>query len=90
MNWHLLHNLSGTAIFLSLMIKIAVHFYLDYLHGRRLGFYSIFMMPFQYLVPYKSAVNKEYKRMKNLCNSLIIITYISLLLNIISGVMFLF
>ena len=89
MNLHLLHTLSGSAILLSLLCKIILHFYLDYIHGRSIGLSSIVILPLLYLGPYNSQVNGEYKILKYICNSFLVFTYISLLLNIIIGVLIL-
>jgi len=89
-NFHTLHTISGFAIFLSLITKSIIHYYLDNRHGRGIGLNSLLIAPIQYLIPYRSEVNKEYRRLKFLCNSLIVITYGSLLLNLIFGVLILF
>jgi hypothetical protein len=89
MNLHVLHNLSGIAIVLSLILKIAIHYYLEHLRDRSLGFSSIFIMPLQYLMPYKSSATGERNRLKYLCNGLIVLAYVSLLLNVFFGLLML-
>ncbi len=86
MNVHFLHNITGITFVLSLLAKIMLHYYLDHLYNRSLGFNSIFTMPLQYILPYKSKVNTGHRRLKYLCNAFLLITYISLFLNIIFGV----
>jgi hypothetical protein len=87
MNFHLLHNLSGFAILLSLLAKIIIHLYLDYYQGRNISLGSIIMMPLLYLKPYRYEVRAEYLNLKTICNTCLVIAGISLFLNIIFGVL---
>ncbi len=84
---HLLHTLSGYAIILFLISKIIIHYYLDHLQGRDLGLSSMLLMPLQYISLYKSNVNSEYSGLKYLCNLLLILTFISLIANVIFGLL---
>ena len=87
MDLHFLHTLSGLAIVLSISCKVALHFYIDYAHQRKLSLSAILVMPLYYLLPYKSPVNMDYMKWKYLCNSFLWLTGISLLLNIIFGIL---
>jgi len=89
MNLHLLHNVSGIAIVVSLILKISIHYYLDQLHERNLGIESIFILPLQYIKPYKSTINDKFTTLKFLCNFFLVIFFASLFLNIIWGVLML-
>lgn len=89
MNLHLLHTLSGSIIVLSLLFKIIIHYYLDYLNDRRLGPNSIMFNPIRFLILYKALMNTEHNKLKFLCNSLLIIAYISLCVNFIVGLLLL-
>ena len=44
-------------------------------------------MPRQYLSLYNATVNSDYQKLKYLCNVLLILTYISLAINIIAGLL---
>ncbi len=87
MDLHFLHTVSGLAIILSFLCKVALHFYIDSLHGRNLGISSLLVMPKLYIRLYKSVVNPEYVKWKYLCNSFLLLTAASLLLNIIFGIL---
>jgi hypothetical protein len=89
MDLHFLHTVSGLAIVLSLLCKVALHFYIDYAHQRNVSLSAILVNPLLYLDPYKSLVNPEYIKWKYLCNSFLWLTGISLLLNIIFGILIL-
>jgi len=90
MDLHILHTLTGFAILLSILGKLIIHMYLDYLHQRSISLSSIVIAPFLYLGPYKSNVNREYQTLKYICNSFLVITCISLLLNVLFGVLLLY
>ena len=87
MNIHQLHTLSGLAIVLALLCKVLLHFYLDYLHERNLSINSILVMPVHYLSPYKGEVKPGYVKWKYLCNSFLVLAGMSLVMNIIYGVL---
>jgi hypothetical protein len=87
MNLQLLHTLSGFMIVLSLLSKVIVHYYLDDLHDRAISPGAILFSPFQYLLPYKPDVKNEYLKLKRLCNFFLALAAISLILNIIFGVL---
>ncbi len=87
MNLHFLHTLSGCAIVFFVIGKITIHYYLDYLHGKSLGFSSIVITPLYYLLPYNFSVNIEYTTLKHLCNLSLVLTCISLFLNILLGIL---
>ena len=86
MNLHLLHTVSGAAIILSLLLKILLHYYLDYVHGRSVGVMSMFIFPRQYFIPYKSAVDNDHTKLKYLCNFFFVLSCISFILNVIVGI----
>ncbi|MEI6059891.1 MAG: hypothetical protein WCR72_04235 [Bacteroidota bacterium] len=87
MSLHFLHTLSGIAILLALGCKVLVHFYLDYIQEQSSGFNSVLLIPLQYLLPYKSPVEHKYQGLKYLCNSFFALACLSLILNIIFGVL---
>jgi hypothetical protein len=87
MDLHFLHTVSGLAIILSLLCKVSLHFYIDYEHQRDVSLSTLLVMPLLYLRPYKSPVNADYIKWKYLCNSFLLLTGISLLLNIIFGIL---
>jgi hypothetical protein len=89
LNLHLLHTLSGIAIVIALLGKIFIHFYLDYVHGRTAGLNSILIMPLLYLRSYKSNVDSKYNKLKYLCNTFFVLACLSLLLNVVFGVLIL-
>jgi len=86
MNFHFLHNLTGIILLISLILKVIIHYYLNYLNGRSLGFNSFLIMPTRYLIPFRDEVSIENLTLKFLCNSLLVISCISLILNIIFGI----
>jgi hypothetical protein len=87
MDIHLLHTLSGIAILLSLLCKVLVHFYLDYLHQRNLSLGSLLIMPLVYLLPYKSKVDIRYAALKITCNFFLVFSGVALILNVIIGIL---
>ena len=87
MNLHFLHTVTGLAIILSLVCKVALHYYIDYAHQRNVSLSALLVMPLFYLRPYKSPVDMVYIKWKYLCNSFLWLTGISLLLNIIFGIL---
>ena len=90
MNLQLLHTISGFMIVLSLLSKIIVHYYLDHLHDRAISSATILLNPFQYFLPYKQDVKNEYVNLKRLCIFFLALAAISLILNIIFGVLIYF
>ena len=87
MNLHILHTISGIAIILFLLCKVVIHFYIDYLQGRGFSASSILVMPLVYLRPYISGVASRFTKLKYLCNAFLVLACLSLLLNIIVGVL---
>ena len=87
MNLQLLHTISGFMIVFSLMGKIIVHYYLNHLNGTTISPGTILLSPIQYLLPYRPDVKNEYLKLKRLCNFLLAVAAISLILNIIFGVL---
>jgi len=87
MNFHFLHTLTGIVLFISLIFKVIIHYYLNYLNGRNLGLNSFLIMPTQYLIPFRENVSIENLTLKYLCNSFLVISCISLILNIIFGIL---
>ncbi|GEM_PF-2126239 len=87
MNFHLLHTITGFAIILSLVAKVITHYYIDYVHKRSLSLSSLFIMPLYYFRPYNSMVKREYEKLKNICNAFLVLAGLSLILNIVFGVL---
>lgn len=87
MNFHFLHTLTGIVLFISLILKVILHYYLNYLNGKSLGFNSFLIMPTRYLIPFRENVSIENLTFKYLCNSFLVISCISLILNIIFGIL---
>jgi hypothetical protein len=77
-------------IVLSLLSKIIIHYSLDHLHSRTITPAAIVLNPFQYIFPYKQDVKNEYLNLKHLCNFFLALAAISLILNIIFGVLIYF
>jgi len=86
----ILHTVSGCIIILSLIGKVIVHYYLDYLHDNNISPGSILLMPLHYLLPYKISVKNEYQKLKHFCNFLLLLAAIALLLNITFGILIYF
>jgi len=80
MDLHFLHTVSGLAIVLSLLCKVALHYYIDYAHQRNVSLSALLVTPLVYLRLYKSPVNKDFIKWKYLCNSFLWLTGISLIL----------
>jgi ABC-type glycerol-3-phosphate transport system permease component len=87
MIFHSFHTITGFVIVLSLTGKFIIHLYLDHLHNGGLGLNSILIMSLIYLKPYKSTVKSEFNYLRYLCNSFLIVACISLLLNVIFGLL---
>ena len=87
MNYNLLHTITGFGIFLFLAAKVITHYYIDYVHKRSLNLSALFMVPLYYFRPYSSIVNPEYEKLKYLCNSFLVLAGLSLVLNIVFGVL---
>jgi hypothetical protein len=87
MNLHLLHTLTGFGIILSLLCKVVIHLYIDYSKEKYLNLNSILVMPLVYLLPYNSGLQGKYTKLKFVCNSFFVLACISLLLNIVFGIL---
>jgi hypothetical protein len=87
MDIHFLHTVSGLAIVLSFLCKVALHFYIDSAHHRSAGLGGLLVMPLLYMRPYSSEVRADYLKWKYLCNSFLWLTVLSLVLNIIFGIL---
>jgi len=87
---NLLHNLSGFLLFIAFVSKIIIHYYLDFLHQRKLGLMSLITMPLYYLKRYTNQVENRYVILKTICNLCLTFALISLVLNFIFGVIIYF
>ena len=81
-----LHTISGCLIIIAIIAKISVHYYLDKQHGKSAGGASVIVTPLYYLQPYKATVGHNYRRLKKACNFLLWLALLSLLINIVCGV----
>ncbi len=89
MLYHIIHNLSGIVIVISLFAKVALHIYLEKMNFNYFGIMSIIQNPFPYFVFYKNTVDNEYSLLKIVCNLSLKIGYSALILNVVSGLEFL-
>ncbi|MFM6924754.1 MAG: hypothetical protein ACKOU7_04575 [Ferruginibacter sp.] len=87
MNLHLLHTISGILILLCLVCKTSLHYYLDNKHNRHTGFIYTLVNPLPYLRLYRTAVTEKFMQLKRLCNLLLVLSFISLLLNLMLGLL---
>ena len=86
----ILHTLTGFLLFFSFAGKIFLQYYLDNLHNRAFGFIYSWLTPKQYFLPYKQAVESKYAQLKYLCNLFFKIAVVSLLVNLIVGLIIFF
>ncbi len=89
MNYHLFHNVTGIAIIISLLLKVIFHFYIEHLEGKTANVISIMMMPMQYLRPYTFPVGTDHIKWKYICNFFFVLACLSLILNLILGILIL-
>jgi len=82
---HILHSITGAIIFLAMLGKIILHYYLNYLHQRNTNLASLYMMPLQYLQRYKQPILHQYFNLKWSCNFLFILALCALVANITIG-----
>jgi len=90
MNLHLLHTLSGIAVLLSIFCKLIIHLYIDYLQEKNTNLYSILSSPFSYFLPCRFSGNCDYGKLNFLCNFFLLLTALSLILNICAGILILY
>ena len=86
MIYNFLHTLSGLLLIICFLVKIIVHYYLDYKHNRSVDFIYSFITPLAYFQKYKNVVATSYVSMKRLCNLLLYCTIVFFILNIIIGI----
>lgn len=67
----LLHTLTGIHLFVFLGGKIVLHYRLNKLHGKNLGWRSFDFTPIDYFLLYVLKVEKEYGELKKNCNCLL-------------------
>ncbi len=82
---HLAHTLTGFGILFFMLCKLVLHYYLDGRHLRSLGLMSLLISPGYYLRPYRLSVDPSAAKWKYLCNSCLVLTAVSLFLNILIG-----
>jgi hypothetical protein len=87
MDIHLMHTITGVAIVLAFAGKIVLHYYLDYTNDRRFGISGLILTPGIYFKFYKGELSEEQTWLKGICNLLLLLFYISLILNFIFGVL---
>jgi hypothetical protein len=85
MTLNILHTISGLLIIIFFLIKVILHYYLDYKHNRSISFLYSLAIPMQYFRPNKRMVDKEFLKLQRICNLLLTLTIMSLILNIILG-----
>jgi hypothetical protein len=81
-----LKTISGLLIVLFFSCKVIIHYYLDYKHNKSASFLYSLLTPLHYFQSYKTTVDFQFINLKSLCNLLLVLTFISLILNIIFGV----
>ena len=86
MNLNYLHTISGLLIFIFLTCKVILHYYLDFKHKKGVGFIYSFISPLKYLKFCKKEVDNRYLNLQNICNFSLVLSFASLLLNIVIGV----
>jgi len=86
----ILHNLTGFLLIFSFVGKIILHYYLDHLHNRATGFVYSWLTPKPYFLPYKLPVENKYAQLKFLCNIFFTVAVISLLANLMVGLIIFF
>ena len=84
---HTIHNLSAFLIFISALIKIFLHYYLDNKHGRTYGLSSFIVSPLNYFLLYKADVTSNDELKKYICNAMLYLFYFSFLINAVAGLM---
>jgi hypothetical protein len=82
-----LHTLSGILFVASFAIKIPLHAYLDFKIGKKNTVQSIVFFPLTYLGLYQNQVEKKYQFMKKACTILFCLGMISLVVNVIVGIL---
>jgi hypothetical protein len=82
----ILKTISGLLIFILFTGKVIVHYYLDFKHGRSGGFLYSLISPWAYFQFYKLKVDRKFINLQRLCNRLLVLAFISLLVNIVLGV----
>jgi hypothetical protein len=82
-----LHTISGSLFLLSLLAKIGLHYYIDKSMERGGGLSSFVVDPFMYFKFYKLQVTGKFAPAKRLCNLSLKLVYISLLANIVVGLL---
>lgn len=81
-----LKTISGLLIFIFFTSKVIVHYYLDRKLGRSAGLYYVLISPKVYFKFYTAKVDHPLINLKQLCNLLLVLAFISLLANIVLGV----
>lgn len=82
-----LHTLSGILFVASFAIKIPLHAYLDYKFGKKNTVQSIVFFPLTYLGLYQNQVDSKYLILKKSCTFLFCLGMISLVVNLIVGIL---
>lgn len=82
---HLAHTLTGFGILFFMLGKLVLHYYLDGRHLRSLGLMSLLISPGYYLRPYRSSVDPSAAKWMYLCNSCLVLSVVSLVLNMVIG-----
>jgi hypothetical protein len=84
---HQLHTLSGILFLVSFGIKIPLHAYLDFKSGKKNTVQSIVFFPLTYLGLYQTQVDSKYQILKKSCTFLFCLGMISLVVNVIVGIL---
>ena len=87
---HTLHTVSAVVLVLAIIGKVVIHYYLDKSSGKTIHPASVLLSPLQYLRPYKDGGSIDHAVLKTLCNFLLLLAAISLLLNLVLGLLIYF
>ena len=82
-----LHTLSGVLFLVSFGIKIPLHAYLDFKSGKKNSVQSIVFFPLTYLGLYQNQVDNKFQFLKKSCTFLFCLGMISLVVNVIVGIL---
>jgi hypothetical protein len=90
MSLSLLHTASGLILLMSFLLRIGIHAYIDFRHGRLDGLLAEVLFFSKYLKPYRTEVQPAYKVLKYACNLLLRFVVLSLLINATLGILILY
>ena len=84
---HLLHTISGVLLFVCLLSKMGLHYFLEWKCSRIVAPLQIIFSISMYFLPYKGEVSDSFNGLKTLCNLLMYAFYFFLTMNMVVGVL---